>query len=1124
MKTITLVNSRPLRLNALAAAIGLGFTVAFGASTDLANVPMAVANQVTPNVLIVYDNSQSMDAQMNGVMVSGNNANTRGNIGRQVMRNALNTYRTAFNWGLMSYDMNGSAQLYSTYSYYLGSSTGMVFTSNCTGYTAGTFNGSPPTVGTSTAGGGRCIANPQPSTGREYLTFDLTSDDSNIVDVLYYGGYAGSPTYNQLWAPAQDTNNPTNYAWYQNHSTTTSNWGGSDFSGGVFSGSLTPTDAGFIPNNAGTSSPNNVSRSIYIPRGWGYLSNISGNGNLNEPVAVDSTSHYNNLQGLLAAETNGSTSELKNGAVFTPLKGTLATAKNYFAGSISGKATPVTASCQQNFVMLITDGLPTGDTSGSMYSATARTNSCNWSTTTNSCTTGSFGTAASDAINATSALRTTSVSGMSSTNVDGSNAVTGKYDIQTYVVALGDTVANANALSVMNAMAYNGGTGAAIQASDATAFANAISYISSDITAKVGSSAAVAVANAHVTSTDNASYASIYNSGTWTGDLNSYAIDTSTGIPSTTSSWTAGSAATQLDATTPSGRYIVTSTSVAGSIGGLQFEATNAGTTTTLSSAQQTLLNTSGQSDGAAVIAYLRGDRSNETTGTYRPRAHLLGDIINAEPVLVRAPSNNYADTGYSSFVSSNSNRTKVVFQGANDGMLHAFIASTGAESWAYIPNLTIGSLNGLTKKSGFIHQYLVDGTPVVGDVDFNNASSAPNGHSGTDWHTILVGGLGKGGRGYYALDVTTPTATSEVDAKSKVLWEFPNSITNSTVRTNAIRNMGYSYGKPVIVKTAADGWVVMFTSGYNNGTNSGDSGGDGLGHLYVVDPKTGDLIKDIVTSNCTTTPTSNPCGLAQISAYTASTLDYTTDYVYGGDLYGNVWRFDFTSNSVGNTASSGWTVSLFTTLKDASGTVQPITTAPELTLMNNHRLVLVGTGKYLGNSDVSTSQTQTIYGLNDPLSALPTPLRSNLVQQTITTSGNTRTLSSNVVDYASKYGWYADLPTSGERVVGDPVVALSALIFTTNIPNSTVCQPGGSSWVYYINPLNGGLITGSSTTTSGSFLGNTLASRPVLIQLPNGRVDALIRKSDGNTTSVNVPVNSVGATPRRVVWRELFK
>lgn len=1098
-------------LIALTLLLGQTTTNVQAGSTDIANVPMAVSNMVTPNVLVIYDNSESMDAYMNGTLVSGNNPDTRGNIGREVMREAIDKYRNAFNWGLMSYQMSGSPGLYNTYAYYLGSNSGMVFTDDCIGYVAG----NPPVVGHSASNGGRrCVANPQPFTGGNFVTYDQTGDDANIQDVLYHPSI-----FSGLWGLTAGSG--TSYQIYTGHNTSSGNsWSSSAFTGSQGTWSFTPTDAGFLSNNPP------LTRQLYTPRGWGYLANITGVGNLDEPVVVDSTTHFNNLMKKLESETSGSTGELKNGAVFTPLLGTLQSAKTYFSSSYASKTSPVLYSCQQNFVMLVTDGLPTGDTSGNLYSDADRTNSCVWNTSSNTCSSGSFGTAAKDAIAASNALRTTAVSGKTSTNKDGTGAITGKYDVQTYVVALGETVANANALAVMNSMAFNGGTNEAIPANDADQFQNAINKISDDITAKVGSAAAVAVANAHVTSSDNASYASSYNSGTWAGDLNSNGIDPATGIASATSLWSAGSAATQLDLRTSASRFIATSTDVVGAIGGLQFQPSSAATATKLSAAQQTLLNTSGKTDGAAVLAYLRGDRTCETAGvcsvTYRARAHLLGDMINGEPVLVSAPSASYTDTGYAAFKSSNATRARMLYQGANDGMLHAFVAGTGAESWAYVPNLVMANLNNLSLK-GYAHQYYVDGTPESGDVDFNNIHGVS---SGGDWRTILVGGLGKGGNGYYALDVTSATAADEVSVKNKVLWEYPNSITNATARTTATHNTGYSYAKPIIVKTAAEGWVVLVTSGYNNGTNSGDSGGDGLGHLFVLNPKTGDLILDIPTSGCTTTPTSNPCGLAQISASVASTG--FVDYVYGGDLYGNLWRFDLTS-----TSSSSWSTALLATLKDSGGHYQPITAAPTLTMVDGRRMVEIGTGQYFGNTDVTgstganyaASQTQTLYGLWDALVAMPTSpsLRANLQQQTFTTSTTKRTLSNSAVNYPTQKGWYMDL-SAGERINTQCATSYDNLVCTSNIPSATKCQPGGSSWEYVVSSKTGGLANRATETWSGTFLGDVLASRPVIIRNDQGQDFSLVRLSDATThvKKLPPPPPSIGVSVRRS-WRQLF-
>lgn len=1078
----------------LAFTLGLATPALHAASTDLSDSPMAVSNMVTPNVLVIYDNSQSMDAFMNGTLVSGNDPNTRGNIGRSVMRNAMNTYRGAFNWGLMTYGMTGAPGLYNTYAYYLGSNAGMEFTDDCTGFVAG----NPPTPGVSASNGNRrCIANPQPFAGGTYVTYDRTGDDADIQDVLYTSGvYAG------LWGRSSGG---TSFNVHKTHNPGAGpSWAAGAFGGGLGNWTFSPTDAGYLPTNPP------ITRQLWTPRGWGYNQDITGGGRLDEEVAADGVAHYNALQSKLGSETNGATGEVKNGAVYTPLRGTLRDARTYFSSTFAGKTSPVQYSCQQNFVMLVTDGMPTGKTDGSLYSAGDRTNTCTWDTTSNACTSGSFGDAADHAISAARALRTTTVSGYSSDNKDGTGAVTGKYDVQTYVVALGDTVANADAMSVMNAMAFNGGTGQALLATDATAFQNAITHISDDIVAKVGSSAAVAVSNPLITSADHADYVSIYNSGTWSGDLNSFAIDVTTGEETSTTLWISGSAATQLDSRTSADRFIVSSTDSPGAIGGIQFQPVTAATATKLSAAQQALLNTPpGGMDGAAVLAYLRGDRSGEPA-TYRPRAHLLGDIVDSEAVMVGPPNANSADAGYSAFKTLHAGRTRMLYQGANDGMLHAFVASTGAEAWAYVPNLVMGNLNNLSRKAGFTHKYYVDGTPAVADVDFGSGN----------WHSLLVGGLAKGGRGYYALDVTTPTAATEAAAAGKVLWEFPNSVTNAGLRATTTLNMGYSFGKPLIVKSAA-GWVVLVTSGYNNGTNAGDSGGDGVGHLYVLNPQTGDLIRDIPTAGCTGTPATHPCGLAQI---TASMAGDTVDYVYGGDLKGNLWRFDLT-----NASAASWSVAKFTTLVDAGGTTQPVTTAPVVSMISGMRIVQVGTGQYLGNSDVATSQTQTMYGLWDQLAALA-PLRGNLQQQTYTTVAGRRTSSDVNVDYTTKKGWYTDFPDTGERANTQPATDdLGNLLFTTNIPNATPCVPGGSSWFYALNSKTGGLANHAAYTWSAISLGVGLASRVTPVRLGNGDRVVLIRLSAGGPGGGPRTVSQKYAfVPtillKRTSWRQLFQ
>jgi type IV pilus assembly protein PilY1 len=657
-----------------------------------------------------------------------------------------------------------------------------------------------------------------------------------------------------------------------------------------------------------------------------------------------------------------------------------------------------------------------------------------------------------------------------------------------------------------------------------TAFEQALADALNDISSRDAAAAAVAVTSHNLQPGDSTAYVSEYYPADWSGQLSAYVLDPATGLPGANPVWTA---ADQLKARTAASRYIATHTGNSGAGQGIQFQPTTAGTVTKLSAAQQTLLNTPATLDGADVVAYLRGDRSKEAA-TYRVRTQLLGDIINAEPLFVREPRANYTDNGYAQFKTDFSGRTTVVYQGANDGMLHAFMAKDpdgGKELWAYIPNLLMPTLNALSSRNGFTHRFYVDGTPAAGDVDFQNTAGAVGG--GTDWTTMLVGGLGKGGPGYYALDIKNPSAASEADVAAKVMWEFPNGGTNATTRAN----VGYSFGKPVIVKTQNEGWVVLVTSGYNNGN---DTGGDGEGYLYVLNARTGAVIKELcatTTANCADGPGSaaDPSGLAYISAYVENAdVDNTVDFVYGGDLKGNVWRFDLTG------PKAGWGVKKLATLVDGAGNYQPITSTPELAKVQQNgafkRLVYVGTGQYLGDSDIPgavganshATQTQSMYVLLDDLSAAPTisPLRTNLVQQSVTPGG---VFTTSQVDYNVKKGWFIDLPNAGDRIVADPGIALTTLAFNVNTPSPDPCKAGGTSYSVFMDYA----YEQGTRTYVGAVMSpvrDALSSRIVMVKTTTGEVRGITRTTKRGIDVQTIPTLGSGGGTKRVSWRELIE
>lgn len=564
---------------------------------------------------------------------------------------------------------------------------------------------------------------------------------------------------------------------------------------------------------------------------------------------------------------------------------------------------------------------------------------------------------------------------------------------------------------------------------------------------------------------------------------------------------------------------------------------------------------------GNDLVNFLRGDRTHEGAETdntryYRNRAHILGDIVNAEAVYVKAPLFNYSVSGYSAFVTAKASRQGMVYAAANDGMLHAFYAGDGSmdpatgltpgatsvaggdEAWTYIPSLVLPNLYKLADKGyGTVgkHRYFVDGTPVTGDI----CPTAPaTDCTSATWKTILVGGLNKGGRGYYALDITNPAAP-------KALWEFTDD------------NLGYTYGNPKITRLTDGTWVVMVTSGYNNvpGTPTASDVGDGVGRLYVLNAATGVLIKQISTGIGDTT---TPSGLARIAVrVTDTTTDNTALAVYGGDMLGNLWRFDVSVNSsdiaaLGYNAAidiggAGNDAQLLTTLIGPTGVVQPITTKPELGDVSGIKVIYVGTGRYLGPDDSADHTTQSIYAIEDPLTvgttastaiyANPRTLGTFKNQTptsttcpsgsptTICTVGQVVRTSPNLtVSIGSDHGWYVDLLDTGERANTDPTLSLGTLGFTTNVPDTDACTVGGYSYRYFFDYKTGGAISTSTTGVVGAKLGNALATRPVYVRLPNGVVVELTRLSTGVTATSQVPIGSGSAATRRTSWRELIE
>jgi type IV pilus assembly protein PilY1 len=512
------------------------------------------------------------------------------------------------------------------------------------------------------------------------------------------------------------------------------------------------------------------------------------------------------------------------------------------------------------------------------------------------------------------------------------------------------------------------------------------------------------------------------------------------------------------------------------------------------------------QVTGANVVNYLRGSNQYElwqpvqdnqvfrsrkgANGQWTP----LGDIVDSRPTFVGKPPFSYQDNGYSDFQANNTSREQVLYVGANDGMLHAIRASDGYEEWAYVPTQLIPNLYHLADESySTSHRFYVDSSPVMGDV-----------YDGTRWRTILVGGLGAGGTGYYALDVTDPI-------HPVALWEFTDN------------DMGLTFGRPVIGKNQAGQWIVAFTSGYNN------TSGDGNGHLYVLSAITGTQISKLNTYVSPNTPagtSGSPSNLGQIQPWVDDERDNTMQLIYGADMQGNVWRFDFDGRL------SGPATLLLGTAKGPTGAAQPITVTPMLSGIKNQstfHVVSVATGRYLGISDLSDTNVQSVYTFKDALGSTGLGnfrADANMVRQVLNSSHQISSPAS--VDWTTQHGWYMDFDQSvGERVDVDMALQVGVLTVATTVPQPTPCSPGGTSWLYNLNADSGSAYT-STTASNVLIVGVTDITETGHDQAGTEErgLSSLIVRSDGSVDMS--PVVGLQSGPAgtpiayRSSWREL--
>ncbi|TDJ31749.1 MAG: hypothetical protein E2O59_00255 [Gammaproteobacteria bacterium] len=557
-------------------------------------------------------------------------------------------------------------------------------------------------------------------------------------------------------------------------------------------------------------------------------------------------------------------------------------------------------------------------------------------------------------------------------------------------------------------------------------------------------------------------YRGFFNLKFNSGDLRALSVDPSDGsVDNANPLWRA---AVQMDSISPANRKIVTWDNT--TFNGIEFELAD------LNADQTGILDLD-------QVEWLRGLRDEEEpSGILRARDEvegLLGDIVHSAPSFVGPPRAFRRDqspypTGsgdlYSEFQGDKSGRQRIVYVAANDGMLHAFDAGDDADSvgsgdevFAYVPNKIIDSsqrfANDLDQLTSLVysHRFFVDLTPTVEDLFMRSSNSA----STASWNTILVGGLGGGGKGYFALNVTDPDGdfSSQLSATGTVLWEFTDEDDTYPVDANGdplvdgggnplvdllgapVKDLGYTFSQPQLVMSNVTGsngekeWVAIFGNGFNSTA--------GIAKLFIVrvdagldgwDP--GDVIKLDTGEGVKAVP--DPLAGLPNALSTAVIVDEdgngTADLAFAGDLFGNLYRFDISDSN-----SNNWSVTkLFqATYDETTATRQPITTKPFVFRHPTETgfIIVFGTGSYVTEEDGVSTDIQSIYGIWDRGEVNPATARSdakstrlveqtiiNIVDETNTLFERQRIVTDNDVTYvpddgggaAGVYGWFIDL------------------------------------------------------------------------------------------------------------------
>ncbi|PKN53354.1 MAG: hypothetical protein CVU55_01655 [Deltaproteobacteria bacterium HGW-Deltaproteobacteria-13] len=550
-----------------------------------------------------------------------------------------------------------------------------------------------------------------------------------------------------------------------------------------------------------------------------------------------------------------------------------------------------------------------------------------------------------------------------------------------------------------------------------------------------------------------------------------------------------------------------------------------------------------------------------------------LGDTFHSYPVTVGTPSIYFYDKvdisspkAFEKFREDHprdtlnaikpwANKNRMIVTGANDGQLHMFDTTYGAEKWSFIPPNLLSQLQYIFHQSHpdttQSHTYFVDGPISISDVWLPDGSSTIRIAKSGGWKTYMVFSEGRGAKnalwskspscekdlspyysdtnkyycGYYAFDLTDVTYANPTPVGPKWILGGPLGLISSSISSNDAVYLGEPWSKMIMGRVRNNGneqWVGLFGGGYSDclTTTNSSCATRGKG-FFVIDLKTGLIIKRFSDANNLTMSYQ----LAGAPGAIDSDNDGFVDTVYMGDLGNDIWRFklclevdDSESTKCGSSTSGKW---ISTALLSSSTHYRQIYTAPSVTMDNSGNMwVYVGTGDKMNPTATGKSYKDRFYAIidNDRSSTWTLSNLTNITSSTFNMSTD------------SNHGWYIELSIGdGEKILTDPVVFQGVVYFTTYVPASgtDVCNKSGSAYLYAIDYITGAGKYASNTPRY-DFIGYGIPSSPIVSVNPYGGTDVYVSTSQKNTQTLdtfvkkqNTPTMQNYNRTNLMMWRD---